>query len=193
MTLIEELRKLETTDNLAIQIRKIVENKGELIYQIIILLTKENMEKGYAKEYTLKELQGKLPWKKSTAILRLQEVEEEGVLTHKKRRYKLNKENVLVKRIWNYYHKTTKQEKEKWKKILQLKQKKNELEKRIVELKEKGKYRKLTKNEEKAFCKEIMQELEVEDPKEDLIKYLLKNKEKVMGYKERVNGGRSRI
>lgn len=182
MTLIEELGKLEKTDNLAVQIRKIVESKGELIYQIIILLVKENMEIGFAKEYTLKELLGKLPWKKSTAILRLQEVVEEGVLTHKKRRYKLNKENVLVKRIWNYYHKTTKQEKEKWKKILQLKQKKNELEKRIVELKEKGKNKKLTKKEEKEFCKEIMIELEVENPKEDLVKYLLKNKEKVMNF-----------
>ena len=181
MILVEELGKLETTNNLAVQIRKIVESKGELIYQIIILLTKENMEKGYAKEYTLKELQRKLPWKKSTAILRLQEVVEEGVLTHKKRRYKLNKENVLVKRIWNYYHKTTKQEKEKWKKILQLKQKKNELEKRIAKLNEKGEYKKLTKKEEKEFCKEILKELEVEDSKEDLIKYLLKNKEKIMG------------
>ncbi|MHA1366589.1 MAG: hypothetical protein ACTSP5_09300 [Candidatus Heimdallarchaeota archaeon] len=194
MTLIEELGKLATTGNLAKQIRKIVEKKGEITYQIIMLLTKEKMERGYTKKYTLKEIQGKLPWKKSTAILRLQEVVNEGVLIHEKKRYKLNKENELVKRIWNYYHEMNQQEKEKMKKILLLTQRKNELETRIAEQKVKeGKYKKLTKKEDEEFQNEIMNELEVDDPKEDLKKCLLKNKEKVMGYKKGENGGLSRI
>lgn len=189
MALVDELSKLATTKTeksaicIAEQIRKIVESKGEINYQIIMLLTKEKMERGYTKGYTLKELLDKLPWKKSTSIERLQDVVNVGVLIHVKRRYKLNKENELVKRIWNYYHETNQQEKDKMRKILQLKQRKNDLEKRIAEQKEKeGKYKKLTKKEDKEFQKEIMNELEVDEPKEDLRKYLQQNKEKVMGY-----------
>ncbi|MHA1155239.1 MAG: hypothetical protein ACTSQK_03945 [Candidatus Heimdallarchaeota archaeon] len=165
------------------QIRKIIDKKGEVSYQIIMLLTKEKMERGYTKNYTLKELLEKLPWKKSTAILRLQEVVDEGVLIHEKRRYKLNKDNELVKGIWNYYHETVQQEKEKMKKILLLRQRKNELEKKIAEQKvREGKYIKLTKKEDLEFQKEITKELEVDNPKEDLRKYLQKNREKIMGY-----------
>ena len=123
MALVEELRKLAKTtkeksaEGIAQQIRKIVENEGEASYQIIMLLVKEKMERGYTKNYTLTELQEKLPWQKSRAIEKLQKVVGEGVLKHEKKRYALNKENELVKRIWNYYNETGYQEKEKISKI----------------------------------------------------------------------------
>lgn len=193
MTLVKVLRKLASTTKeksagkIAEQIRKIVEKKGEISYQIIILLTKEKMERGYTKDYTLKELQEKLPWKKSTTIERLQEEVEKGVLKHEKRRYKLNKENELVKRIWNYYHEIEHKEKEKMRKVWGKIQIKNELEQQMVEQKkEDEKYQKLTRKEEEEFVKEIKRNREdMYDPKEMLEEYLKKNKEKVIGYSKK--------
>ncbi|MHA1761863.1 MAG: hypothetical protein ACTSXA_14725, partial [Candidatus Heimdallarchaeota archaeon] len=155
MALIEELRKLAKTtkeksqEKIAKQIRKIVENEVEVSYQIIMLLVKEKMERGYTKKYTLTELQKKLPWRKSTTIERLQKIVGEGVLKHEKRRYELNKENELVMRIWNYYNETGYKEKEERNKVWKLIQRKNELEEKLAEkIEEKGKYRKITKSED---------------------------------------------
>jgi len=192
MTLIEELSKLAITPtektkiDVAEQIRRIVENKGEINYQIIMLLIKEKIERGYTKDYTLRELQEKLPWKKSTTIERLHDVVNEGVLIHEKRRYKLNKKNELVRRIWNYYHETNHQEKEKMRTVWQLTQRKAELEKRIANLgMDEGKYKKLTKKEDVEFQKEMCEQLiDVYDPKALVQEFLLKNKVKVMGCKK---------
>jgi len=197
MTLKEELSKLATTKmgestiRIAEQIRKIVESKGEISYQIIMLLTKEKMERGYTKGYTLNELQKKLPWEKSTTIKRLQEVVDQEVLRHEKRKYKLNKENEIVKRIWNYYHETSYQEKEKMKKLLLLTQKKNELERRLAEQKvADGIYKKLTKKEEEEFAKEIKNEARDEyEPKERVMEYLMEIKDKVLGYTLEIKKG----
>jgi len=197
MTLKEELSKLATTKmgestiRIAEQIRKIVESKGEISYQIIMLLTKEKMERGYTKGYTLNELQKKLPWEKSTTIKRLQEVVDQEVLRHEKRKYKLNKENEIVKRIWNYYHETSYQEKEKMKKLLLLTQKKNELERRLAEQKvDDGIYKKLTKKEEEEFAKEIKNEARDEyEPKERVMEYLMEIKDKVLGYTLEIKKG----
>ncbi|MHA1124369.1 MAG: hypothetical protein ACTSSB_05330 [Candidatus Heimdallarchaeota archaeon] len=179
--------KEKSSEKIAEQIRKIVEKRGEISYQIIMLLTKEKMERGYTKDYTLKELQEKLPWKKSTTIERLQEEVEKGVLKHEKKRYKLNKENELVKRIWNYYHETGHNKNEKMRRVWEKIQRKKELEKRIVEKEEaEGKYRKNTKREDEELYCEIKEELiATNEPKETVKKYLLKNKEKVMGFTER--------
>ncbi len=191
MVLIEELRKLaETTkensrERLAEKIRKIVENEAEVNYQIIMMLVKEKMERGYTKEYTLKEMREKLPWKKSRLIEKMQKAIEEGVLKHEKRKYKLNKENELVKRIWNYYNETRYNEKEKINKIWKLIQKKNELEKKLAEktTKEKGKYRKMTKKEDEEFKEELRKGImNTPEPLEEATKFLIKNKEKTIGY-----------
>ncbi|MHA1922656.1 MAG: hypothetical protein ACTSVP_06285 [Candidatus Heimdallarchaeota archaeon] len=193
MALIEELRKLAKTtkeksqEKIAKQIRKIVENEVEVSYQIIMLLVKEKMERGYTKKYTLTELQKKLPWRKSTTIERLQKIVGEGVLKHEKRRYELNKENELVMRIWNYYNETGYKEKEERNKVWKLIQRKNELEEKLAEkIEEKGKYRKITKSEDEEFQKEIIKGLiDSNEPKEETEEYLKKNKQKTSGYIKR--------
>jgi len=193
MALVEELRKLAKTtkeksaEGIAQQIRKIVENEGEASYQIIMLLVKEKMERGYTKNYTLTELQEKLPWQKSRAIEKLQKVVGEGVLKHEKKRYALNKENELVKRIWNYYNETGYQEKEKISKIWELIQRKNELEEKLAEkIEEKGKYREITKREDEEFQEEMIKGLkETQEPKEITEEFLKKNKQKTLGYIKR--------
>jgi len=193
MALVEELRKLAKTtkeksaEGIAQQIRKIVENEGEASYQIIMLLIKEKMERGYTKNYTLTELQEKLPWQKSRAIEKLQKVVGEGVLKHEKKRYALNKENELVKRIWNYYNETGYQEKEKISKIWELIQRKNELEEKLAEkIEEKGKYREITKREDEEFQEEMIKGLkETQEPKEITEEFLKKNKQKTLGYIKR--------
>ncbi|MHA1185320.1 MAG: hypothetical protein ACTSXA_10065 [Candidatus Heimdallarchaeota archaeon] len=190
MALVEELRKLtkttkeKSTEGIAQHIRKIVENEGEVSYQIIMLLVKEKMERGYTKNYTLAELQEKLPWKKSSAIEHLQEVMREGILKHEKRRYTLNKENELVKRIWNYYNETGYQEKEKISKVWKQIQRKNQLEEKLAEkIEEKGKYREITKKEDEEFQKEIIKGLtDTHEQREVTEEFLMKNKQKTIGY-----------
>ena len=174
------------------------EKESELIYQIIMVLVNEKMERGYTKKYSLAELQEKLPWKKSRLIEKLQRVAEEGVLIHEKRKYKLNKENELVKRIWNYYNETSQKEKGKMAEIWKLIQRRNELEKKLAEKtkKEKGKYKEMTRKEDEKFQENFEEELmDTPDPLEEAIIFLRKNKEKVMGYvkQKEENGGRSRI
>jgi len=190
MTLEEELRRLAKTtkeksrEGLAEQIRKIVENEGEASYQIIMLIVKEKMERGYTKNYTLTELQEKLPWKKSRSIKKLQNVVKEGVLKHQKRKYALDKENELVKRIWNYYNETGYKEKEKISKVWKLIQRKNELEEKLAEkIEEKGKYREITKREDEEFQEEIIKGItDTQEPKEITEEFLKKNREKTLGY-----------
>ncbi len=190
MGLVEELRKLAKTTKenpskgVAEQIRKIVENEGEVNYKIIMLLVKEKMERGYTKEYSLAELQEKLPWKKSRLIEKLQKVMREGVLKHEKRRYKLNKENELVKRIWNYYNKTGYKEKGKVNEIWKLIQKKNELEQKLTEKTgEEGKYRKASEREDEEYQEKIKNGIiDSHEPVEETEEFLKKNIEKTLGY-----------
>lgn len=189
MTLKEELQKLakltieSSKEEVAEQIREIGENDGEVIYQIIILLTKEKMERGYTKRYSLAELQKKLPWKRSRLIEKLQEKVTEKVLKHEKRKYLLNNENELVKRIWNYYNEPNYQKKEKIEELRNLIQRKRKLEKEL-EKKERnnwGKYREATKKEKKELRKEIEEELEEGlDPRELIRKKTLE----ALGYKK---------
>jgi len=192
MSLAEELRRLAKTtkeksrEGLAEQIRNIVENEGEASYQIIMLIVKEKMERGYTKNYTLTELQEKLPWKKSRSIEKLQNVVGEGVLKHEKRRYALNKENELVKRIWNYYNETVYKEKEKINKVWKLIQRKNELEQKLAEkIEEEGEYRELTKREDEEFQEEIIKGIkDTQEPKEVTEEFLKKNRQKTLGYEK---------
>ena len=189
MTLKEELEKLarlskdSSKKEVAEQIRRIGEEEGEVIYQIIIMLTKEKIERGYTKKYSLAELQKKMPWKKSRLIEKLQEAVTEKVLKHEKRKYLINKENDLVKRIWNYYNEPNYKEKEKITEIRNLIQRKRKLEKEL-EKEERingRKYRKATKKEEKELIKEIIEELEEGlDPRELIRKKTLE----ALGYRK---------
>ena len=192
MYLIEELRKLtelsrdSTKESIAKQVRKIIEEGGEVNYQITHLLVKEKMERGYTKKYSLAELQEKLPWKKSRLIEKLQKIVIVGVLKHEKRRYQLNKENELVKRIWNYYNEPGNKEKEKSIEIWKLIQRKKEKEKEIdvKNNKEKTKYREITKKEKEEYIQKIRDILEdVMDPLEYIKKFFEKNLVKALGYK----------
>lgn len=196
MTLINELRKLtelsrdSTIERVAKQIRKIVEEGGEVTYQIAHMLIKEKMERGYSKKYSLAELQKKLPWKKSRLIEKLQKVVKEGVMKHEKRRYLLDKDNELVKRIWNYYNEPRNKEKEKTNEIWKLIQRKKEKEKEIESKnnKEKTKYREITKKEKEEYIQKIRDILEdVMDPLEHTEEFFEKNLIKALGYKKKID------
>jgi len=188
MSLKEELRKLAelTKDSskevVAERIRNVVKLGGEEIYQILRMLIKEELERGYTKKLSLAELLEKLPWEKSTAIEKMQEGVVEGVVKHEKSMYKLNKENELVKRIWNYYNIPSYQKEEKLGEIRKLRQKKQELEQELKEVEGKGKYQDMTKKEEKEFKEQIKMEwLEASNTKEDLEVFIRRNLAKVMG------------
>ncbi len=189
MTVEKELQKLaklteeSTKETIAEQIKKIGEKGGEVVYQIIITLTKERMERGYSKRYSLAELEERLPWKKSRLIEKLQRTVKEEVLKHEKRKYQLNKENELVKRIWNYYNEPNYQEKEKTEEIRTLIQKKRELVKELEkeEKKKRRKYREATKKEEEEFRKEIIAEYEEGGEARNLV---TKKTLEAIGYKE---------
>ncbi len=168
MTVEKELQKLaklteeSAKETVAEQIKRIGEKEGEVVYQIIIMLTKERMERGHSKRYSLAELQKRLPWEKSRLIQKMQRIVTDEVLIHEKRKYQLNKENGLVKRIWNYYNEPNYQEKEKTEEIRILMQKKRKLVKELEkeEKKKRKKYREATKKEEEEFRKEIITEYE---------------------------------
>ncbi len=189
MTIIDELQLLAkfTKDCskklVAKQIRRVGKEEGEMIYQIIMLLVREELDRGYSKKYLLRELLKKLPWEKSRLIERLQEVVGKGVLKHEKRKYLLNKEDELVKRIWNYYNNTSYQEDDKIEAIRKLKQKKKELEMELEEKewKSKKRYRETSKKEEKEYREKIKEYLEEGvDPKE----FIRKNFVEALGYKK---------
>lgn len=189
MTLKEELEKLarlskeSSKEEVAEQIRRIGEEEGEVIYQIIIMLTKEKIERGYTKKYSLAELQKKMPWKKSRLIEKLQEAVIEKVLKHEKKKYLINKENELVKRIWNYYNEPNYKEKEKIEEIRNLIQRKKKLEKELEKEERMNgrKYREATKKEEKELRKVIKEELEEGLDPRDLIR---KKTLEALGYKK---------
>lgn len=164
------------------QIRRIGKEGGEIIYYIIQLLLKEKMERGFTKRYSLAELQKMFPWKKSRTIEIMQEVVEKGVLKHEKRKYLLNKENKLVKRIWNYYNEPNYQEKtEDIRKLIHKKKKKLELELEKDEKKSIRKYKEMTKKEEEEYGIKIMEEFTAGmNPKE----FIMKNILEALGYKK---------
>ena len=194
MTIIKELQKLAglTGDSprelIAEQIRRIEKEGGEIVYQIIQILIKEKMERGYTKKYSLAELQKKFPWKKSRLIEKLQKVVEEGVLKHEKRKYLLNKENELVKRIWNYYNEPSYPEKEKMDEIRELIQRKKKLEIELdkEERKCKRKYREMTKKEEEEYKEEIIREI-IADVNACPKEFIMKNIMEAIGYKRYKN------
>lgn len=191
MTLQEELQKLarltkeSSKEIVAEQIRKIGEKNGESVYQIIVMLTKERMERGYTKKYSLRELKEKLPWEKSTVIERLQRTVEEGVLKHEKRRYQLNTENELAKRVWNYYNEPNYREKEKVEEIRKLILWKRKLERELEEEERKRgrkrRYRKATKKEEKEWIKKVITGVEGEDGLRNIAE---KERKEILGYRK---------
>ncbi len=91
----------------------------------------EKITRGHSKKYSLAELLEKMPWEKSTLIKKLQKGTKEGILKHEKRKYLLNKENEIVKRMWNYYNELAYQEKEKREEIRELTQRKRRLEQEL--------------------------------------------------------------
>ncbi len=189
MTLQEELQKFarltkeSSKEIVAEQIRKIGEKNGESVYQIIVMLTKERMERGYTKKYSLRELKEKLPWEKSSAIERLQRTVEEGVLKHEKRRYQLNTENKLVKRVWNYYNEPN--YREKVEEIRELILWKRKLERKLEEEERKRgrkrRYRKATKKEEKEWIKKVITGVEGEDGLRNITE---KERKEILGYRK---------
>ena len=178
-----KLTKESSKEKVAEQIRKVGEKGGEVIYQLIVMLIKERMDRGYSKRYSLAEIQERLPWKKSRIIDKLQKTVEEGVMKHKKRKYQLNKENELVKKIWNYYNEPRYKEKKKTEEIRKMIRKKREKE--LMKEEKKGKYREATKKEKEEFRREIKEYLEAGVETEEIKEFITKRKVEALGYRKR--------
>ena len=197
MKIIEELQilsmltKESSNERIAEVIRKIVDNDGETIYQVVLLILKERLERGHSKKYSLRELGEKLPWRKSTLIEKMQKMAEEGIIIHEKRKYKINMENEVVKRIWNYFNDVGFQEKNHTTEIQRLKQCAKEKEKTINTLKgnKRRLYREISKKEMDGLIEGIIGITEDSfDPIEEVINYIEKNILEVLGYKEAKEG-----
>ncbi len=187
MTITEELeiltKKTEERKEVVEQIKKIRKKEGEILYQIANEFVKEKITRGHSKKYSLAELLEKMPWEKSTLIKKLQKGTKEGILKHEKRKYSLNKENEIVKRMWNYYNEPAYQEKEKREEIRELTQRKRRVEEELErEEKERTrKYREIGEEGEEKIREEIKERLmEGVDTKEFIEKNILG----IIGYRK---------
>jgi len=193
MILVKELRiltkltKESPKEIVAETIRRIIDNEGEAIYQIVLMTLKERIERGYSKKYSLRELGEKLPWKKSTLIEKTQKTVEEGIMKHEKRKYILNTDYEIVRRLWNYYNDVNFQKKDQIEEIWDLIQKVKDKERIIstVMMDTKKRYKKLSKKEMEKFTEEILDNIKDSyKPLEDIIDFIEKNILKALGYKE---------
>lgn len=181
-----ELKKESSNKEKAKIIRRIGE-KGEISYQIIMMLVKEELERGYSKKYSLTTLLERIPWEKSRAIEKLREIETEGILKHEKKKYYLNRENKLVKRIWKYYNEPSYWRRKEVEEINQLIKKKRELMQEIEnrEREMKRNYQEMNEREERELGREIKEEIREGSTKEELVEYIEKNIERVLGVVKR--------
>ncbi len=189
---LERLTKISIKDQGRItkNLLRITVHEGEFAYQIIKLLLTEKIEKGYTKKYSLVELQKKIPLKRSRLIEKLQRVVKEGVLKHQKRKYMINKEHILVDRLWQYYNDANYKEREKTKDIINLIQENEQIEEEIREIEEEWirerKYLKLTEKEEEKLREELINETIADsyDIETELKRLIGQNKVRIIGYKE---------
>ncbi len=189
---LERLTKISIKDQGRItkNLLRITVHEGEFAYQIIELLLTEKIEKGYTKKYSLVELQKKIPLKRSRLIEKLQRVVKEGVLKHQKRKYMINKEHILVDRLWQYYNDANYKEREKIKDIINLIQENEQIEEEIREIEEEWirerKYNKLTEKEEEKLREEMINETIADsyDIEDELKRLIGQNKVRIIGYKE---------
>jgi len=132
-------------------------------------------------------------WKKSQASVKLRKAVNEGILIHEKRKYSLNMEHGLVKKIWHFYTDPSdfKEKFEQAKEIKELVKKKEQLEKKLAILKEQNNqlaiYKSVSDTEVKDLSKEIAAIINSEDTydkKEEMVKLLNENKEILVGYKK---------
>lgn len=183
---LREMKKESTKEEVAKRIRKIAE-KGEERYQIIVMLVKEERERGYTKKYSLRELVEKMPWKKSRAIEKLQEMIKEEIVKYERKKYELNRKNDGVKRIREYYNEPSYWRKEEREEIKKLNERKKELREKIEEKrreKKKG-YKEMKEKEEREYRKKIEEELREGSTKEELKEFIKKNIEKTLGREKR--------
>lgn len=75
------------------------------IYSIIKLFVIKYRRTGILKPYKKSELQNCFEWEQTQLNHYLQQAVRHNVLHNNKRKYSLNLENVLVKRVWNFYFK----------------------------------------------------------------------------------------
>jgi len=78
------------------------------IYSIIKLFVIKYRRTGILKPYKKSELQKCFEWEQTQFNHYLQQAVRHNVLHNNKRKYSLNLDNILVKRIWNFYFKTAK-------------------------------------------------------------------------------------
>ncbi|MGC9777679.1 MAG: hypothetical protein HZR80_00390 [Candidatus Heimdallarchaeota archaeon] len=182
---LERLTKISIKDQGRItkNLLRITVHEGEFAYQIIKLLLTEKIEKGYTKKYSLVELQKKIPLKRSRLIEKLQRVVKEGVLKHQKRKYMINKEHILVDRLWQYYNDANYKEREKTKDIINLIQENEQIEEEWIR---ERKYNKLTEKEEEKLREEMINETIADsyDIEDELKRLIGQNKVRIIGYKE---------
>lgn len=78
-----------------------------IIYSFIKFLIKNYQRTGILKSYRRTELLGYFKWEETQLDHYLKQAVKQNVLIHAKQKYSLNLENILVKRIWDFYFKTT--------------------------------------------------------------------------------------
>jgi len=192
---LEKIGQLKLTDQTMIRAIVKTMSKREFLFldSLAVMMIKEQLKIGYKKEYSLSELVERLPWKKSQASVKLRKAVNEGILIHEKRKYSLNMEHGLVKKIWHFYTDPSdfKEKFEQAKEIKELVKKKEQLEKKLAILKEQNNqlavYKSVSDTEVKDLSKEIAAIINSEDTydkKEEMVKLLNENKEILVGYKK---------
>jgi len=145
--------------------------------EIISSLLEEQLETGEIKGYTKGELLERLPWKKSQLTERLQLLVGQGILECQKRRYNLNNDCKLVKRVRRALR--MQYEELNWQELIEEfafertgKVREKKVEERTEKDEKKNLYRKITKNELEYFLEIIYQTYQ-----DNLIYYHLKEEQ----------------
>jgi len=81
-----------------------------VLYSLTKTLVQKYRNTGILKSYKISELQEYFEWEKTQLNYYLNQAIKQNILLYAKRKYSLNLDNILVKRVWNYYFTITKNE-----------------------------------------------------------------------------------
>ena len=87
---------------------KLAQMNEYAIYLLIKSFVLKYRKMGILKSYKLSELLTSFKWKKTQLNYNLKQAVKQNVLFYNKRKYSLNLDNILVKRVWNFYFTFTK-------------------------------------------------------------------------------------
>ena len=92
--------EINDVHNIRNLIKALVRKEVLFQHQLLCMLIKEQLNTGIKKQYSLSELESKLPWKKSQLSVKLQAAITEGILIHERKKYYLNEHHTAFKRMW---------------------------------------------------------------------------------------------